>query len=77
MTNVCRAKGGTPNLAAMAPLVSLTRWKGSWWFFVKPRCDSSVSADTPMSTTPLALSAVHASRNAHASAVQPGVSSFG
>ena len=48
-----------------------------WWFAANARWVSAESRDTPKTTTPAAVYLANASRNAHASFVHPGDSSFG
>jgi len=57
--------------------VSATSGNGSVYFCMNALWLGSGSRETPKMVTPAATNLSNASRNAHASLVQPGVSSFG
>ena len=61
----------------MAPDVSATIGNGRCWCSPKARWLASSSRDTAKMVTPAFTNLSNASRKAHASLVQPGVSSFG
>ena len=67
----------TPHCLRTLPPASLSRVNGRLCLAAKALWESTESELMPMTTAPASVKSWWLSRNAHDSAVQPGVSSFG
>jgi len=63
----------TPNLLATSFLASASKVYGKSCFSLNFFCADGVSGEMPRTTSPAFCSLLYASRNPHASMVQPGV----